>query len=60
MISRWGQICILNSLAQYKPLDTKEALEITERVVPRLQHANPSVILAAIQVLLVCRIPIDV
>lgn len=51
--TEWGQICILSSLAQYKPVESREAADIMERVVPRLQHANPSVLLAAIQVLLV-------
>ncbi len=51
LILRWGQICILTSLAKYKPSDAKEACDIVERVIPRLQHANASVVLEAVKVL---------
>ncbi|CAO3573000.1 unnamed protein product [Mortierella alpina] len=50
--TEWGQIAILTSLAEYKPLDSKEAENICERVLPRLQHANGSVVLSAIRVLM--------
>lgn len=48
--TEWGQICILNTLAEYIPVDSKEAETIVERVMPRLQHANPSVVLSAVRV----------
>ncbi|KAG0012321.1 beta-adaptin [Entomortierella chlamydospora] len=51
--TEWGQIAILTSLADYKPLDSKEAENIAERVLPRLQHANGSVVLSAIKVLMI-------
>ncbi|KAG0066043.1 beta-adaptin [Linnemannia elongata] len=51
--NEWGQIAILTSLAEYRPLDSKEAESICERVVPRLQHANGSVVLSAIRVLMI-------
>ncbi|TPX30432.1 hypothetical protein SmJEL517_g05988 [Synchytrium microbalum] len=51
--TEWGQICILTSLASYKPSDGKEAAEIVERVLARLQHANASVVLCAVKVLVV-------
>lgn len=51
--TEWGQICILTSLADYKPVDAKEAETIIEKVIPRLQHANSSVGLAAVKVLMV-------
>ncbi|KAJ3216080.1 hypothetical protein HDU67_009960 [Dinochytrium kinnereticum] len=51
--TEWGQICILTSLASYRPGDSREAAEITERVVARLQHANASVVLTAIRVLMI-------
>ncbi|TPX48952.1 hypothetical protein SeLEV6574_g01749 [Synchytrium endobioticum] len=51
--TEWGQICILTSLASYKPNDGKEAAEIVERVMARLQHANASVVLCAVKVLVV-------
>ncbi|KAF9953746.1 beta-adaptin [Mortierella alpina] len=50
--TEWGQIAILTSLADYKPLDSKEAENICERVLPRLQHANGSVVLSAVRVLM--------
>ncbi|KAJ3189878.1 AP-2 complex subunit beta [Gaertneriomyces sp. JEL0708] len=51
--TEWGQICILNSLANYRPVDAREAADIAERVVPRLQHANASLVLSAIRVLMI-------
>lgn len=47
---RWGQTCILESLANYKPINGREAEDIVEKVIPRLQHANASVVLAAVKV----------
>ncbi|KAJ3125747.1 hypothetical protein HK098_008269 [Nowakowskiella sp. JEL0407] len=51
--TEWGQINILEALSNYKPVDRREAAEIVERVIPRLQHVNASVVLAAIRVLVV-------
>ena len=48
--TEWGQICILDSLSKYTPVDTKEAADIIERVIPRLQHINASVVLEAVKV----------
>lgn len=45
--NEWGQIYILESIINYKPKEDKEAEEIIERIVPRLQHANPAVVLGA-------------
>ncbi|KNE73254.1 hypothetical protein AMAG_17430 [Allomyces macrogynus ATCC 38327] len=50
--TEWGQIFILESLADYAPNDVHEARNVIERVMPRLSHANGSVVLAAIRVLL--------
>lgn len=50
--TEWGQISILNCLLGYQPTDSTEAVEVTERVIPRLQHVNPGVVMAAINVLL--------
>jgi AP-1 complex subunit beta-1 len=47
--TEWGRITILASLAEYKAADLKEAEHICERVVPQFQHANPSVVLAAVK-----------
>jgi vesicle coat complex subunit len=51
--TEWGQICILDSLSKYQPGNANEAQEIVERVVPRLQHANASVVLSAVRVLMI-------
>ena len=48
--SEWGQISILEALALYTPADTKEAEAMCERILPRLQHINASVVLGAIKV----------
>ena len=48
--TEWGQIFILDSLANYVPRDEKEAQSICERVTPRLSHANAAVVLSAVKV----------
>ena len=50
--TEWGQIAILNCLAEYTPND-QEAGDIIERILPRLQHANCSVVLSAMRVLMI-------
>ena len=50
--TEWGQIFILDSLANYRPRDEKEAQSICERVTPRLSHANAAVVLSAVKVLM--------
>ena len=45
--NEWGQVYILESIINYKPKEDKEAEEIIERIMPRLQHANPAVVLGA-------------
>lgn len=41
---------MLNALARYVAVDEKESEHICERVVPQFQHANGSVVLAAVKV----------
>lgn len=48
--SEWGRIAILNALGRYVAVDEKESEHICERVVPQFQHANGSVVLAAVKV----------
>ncbi|GAA5969311.1 hypothetical protein JCM21900_004584 [Sporobolomyces salmonicolor] len=48
--TEWGRIAILGAVAKYTPEDEKEAEHICERVIPQFQHANGSVVLAAIKV----------
>lgn len=50
--TEWGQLCILNTLAEYIPVDSREAELIVEKVMPRLQHANASVVLSAVRLLM--------
>eukprot|EP00057_Strongylocentrotus_purpuratus_P018226 XP_011672700.1 PREDICTED: AP-1 complex subunit beta-1 [Strongylocentrotus purpuratus] len=50
--TEWGQIFILDSLANFSPKDEKEAQSICERVTPRLAHANAAVVLSAVKVLM--------
>lgn len=49
--TEWGQISIMEALASYTPADHREAELVAERVLPRLQHANVSVVLCAIKVI---------
>ncbi|KAJ1957717.1 beta-adaptin, partial [Linderina pennispora] len=50
--TEWGQIAILEALVDYRPQDEKEAENICERLLPRLQHANGSVVLSTVRLLL--------
>ncbi|KAJ7041149.1 adaptin N terminal region-domain-containing protein [Mycena alexandri] len=51
--SEWGRVAILNALARYVAQDEKESDHICERVVPQFQHANGSVVLAAVKVIMI-------
>lgn len=46
----WGQVFILDCLATYEPRE-KEAETIIERVMPRLSHINPTVVLSSLKVI---------
>jgi AP-1 complex subunit beta-1 len=48
--TEWGRVTILTTLADYKAQDVKESEHICERIAPQFQHANPSVVLAAVKV----------
>ncbi len=50
--NEWGQVYILDSLISYTPKKEKTAELIIESVSPRLAHANPSVVMSAIKVVL--------
>ena len=50
--SEWGQVFILDSIANYVPKDENEARNICERVTPRLAHANAAVVLSTVKVLM--------
>jgi len=50
--TEWGRITILTALSDYETMNKEEASHIIERVVPQLQHSNPSVVLASIKVII--------
>lgn len=50
--TEWGRVSILTALSRYKAQDDKESEHICERVVPQFQHANASVVLAAVKVII--------
>src|SRR5208282_6029102 len=49
---RWSQVYILESLMNFTPQNPGDAELIAERIAPRLQHANSSVVLTTIKVIL--------
>uniref|UniRef100_A0AC35FGG5 Clathrin/coatomer adaptor adaptin-like N-terminal domain-containing protein n=1 Tax=Panagrolaimus sp. PS1159 TaxID=55785 RepID=A0AC35FGG5_9BILA len=50
--TEWGQVFILDALANYEPKDEREAQNICERISPRLAHANAAVVLSTVKVLM--------
>ncbi|KAI0243608.1 beta-adaptin [Massospora cicadina] len=50
--SEWGQIAIMECITHYSPESTEEAQDVCERIIPRLAHANASVVLTATRILL--------
>lgn len=48
----WGQVFILDALVLYEPKSSKDAERVLERILPRLSHANPAVVLSSIKVIL--------
>lgn len=50
--TEWGQVTVMDALADYTPADAEEADDLVEHVLPRLQHANAAVVLAAVRLLL--------
>ncbi|TFY79476.1 hypothetical protein EWM64_g4535 [Hericium alpestre] len=51
--SEWGRVAILSALSRYQATDEKESEHICERVVPQFQHANGSVVLGAVRVIMI-------
>jgi vesicle coat complex subunit len=50
--TEWGQVFILDAIAGYSLRGgEEEARGIVERIIPRMQHANPAVVLAAVRVI---------
>jgi vesicle coat complex subunit len=50
--TEWGQVFILDAIANYSPKDDKEAQSICERITPRLAHSNSAVVLSTVKVLM--------
>ncbi|CAI2184550.1 10818_t:CDS:2 [Funneliformis geosporum] len=50
--SEWGQTYILESLMLCVPQEMGDAEMLCERIAPRLQHANSSVVLTAVKVIM--------
>lgn len=50
--NEWGQIYVLEAISTFETNDSKESESIIERVLPRLAHNNPAVILSSIKVIL--------
>jgi vesicle coat complex subunit len=49
--TEWGQVFVLDAIAGYSPSGgADEARAIVERVLSRMQHANPAVVLAVVRV----------
>ncbi len=50
--NEWGQVYILDALINFTPKKTKQAEDIIEATLPRLTHANPSVVMSSVKVIL--------
>ncbi|CUM45029.1 unnamed protein product [Debaryomyces fabryi] len=50
--TEWGRITILTTLNDYKSESSDEANHIIERIIPQLQHVNPSVVLSSIKAII--------
>ena len=50
--NEWGQVYILEAISLYDVTEVPQAENIIERVLPRLAHNNPAVILSAVKVVL--------
>ncbi|KAH9578184.1 Clathrin/coatomer adaptor [Trypanosoma melophagium] len=49
--TEWGQLSILELVADARPKNTTESEDIVARVLPRLSHTNSSVVMGAIKVI---------
>eukprot|EP00871_Galdieria_phlegrea_P000675 jgi/Galph1/1608/GphlegSOOS_G278.1 len=50
--SEWGQVFIIDTISGYIPSGEQEAENMIERILPRLQHANPAVVLSSIKLII--------
>lgn len=49
--TEWAQATLLECLALYVPASSRDARMVIERVLPRVSHGNPAVVMAAIKVI---------
>lgn len=49
--TEWGQVFIMDTLADFEGNDTNEIEKLVETVIPKLQHANQAVVMSAINLL---------
>eukprot|EP00475_Leptophrys_vorax_P022917 TRINITY_DN3117_c0_g1_i1.p1 TRINITY_DN3117_c0_g1~~TRINITY_DN3117_c0_g1_i1.p1 ORF type:complete len:905 (-),score=341.08 TRINITY_DN3117_c0_g1_i1:61-2775(-) len=49
--TEWGQVFILDALSRYEPTE-QEAMNIIERVTPRLKHSNSGLVLSSIRIIM--------
>ena len=50
--TQWNQVSLLDTLIAFTPSSERDAVTILERVVPRLNHSNASVVMSAIKLML--------
>lgn len=50
--TEWGQIYLMDQICQYTPMDSAETESILDRIVPRIQHQNSGVLLAAVKLVI--------
>lgn len=51
-VNEWGLISLLESLVYYKPSCLEDAVAAAEKILPKLQHANTSVVISAVRAVL--------
>lgn len=51
--TEWGQITILDAIAEYQPQNDSETEMVIDKTLSRLQHIHPGVVLSSMKVLLV-------
>eukprot|EP00494_Astrolonche_serrata_P025181 UN25442 len=49
--SEWGRVFLLDMLAKHEPGTESVAMDVCERVIPQLNHANPSVVMSAVKLI---------
>ena len=53
LLITWSpQVFILDALAKYDPVDSREAEQMIDRVLPRLAHQNAAVVLSAVKIVM--------